>query len=111
MQPRYVTLTSSGISPWQLTNWQGNPPMQIGFAITVASLSSQYLVEVTLADPTLVYPSTVTTVFSASAIGGPVTSSLGQIASISTCPVAAWRLNVSSTGGSVHVAALQAGIG
>lgn len=112
MQPRYVTLSSSGVSPWQLTNWQGDPPMMLGFGIAVASLSSQYSLQVTMDDPTNVYPSSAgPTVFSASAIGGPVTSSQNQIASISTCPVAAWRVTNSSTGGTVTVTVLQVGIG
>ena len=111
MQPIYVTLSSSGSSPWKLTNWQGNPPQQIGFAVTVASLSSQWQIDVTLADPTNTYPSSVTTVFQASQVGGPAASSINGIGSISTCPVAAWRLTNNSTGGSVHVAALQVGTG
>lgn len=112
MQPRYITVTSSGSSPWQLTNWHGFPPMQLGFGIRVASLSSQYQIDVTLDDPTSTYPSSAgPTVFSASAIGGPVTSSQNQIAGISTCPIAAWRVTNNSTGGSVAVSVLQAGIG
>lgn len=112
MQPIYVTQTSSGSSPWKLVNWDGYPPMQIGFGIRVASLSSQYQIDVTMDDPSNTYPSSAgPTVFSASAIGGPVTSSQNQIASISTCPIAAWRVTNNSTGGAVTVTALQAGIG
>lgn len=111
MQPVYVTLSSSGSSPWKLTNWQGYPPMQIGFAVTVASLSSTWQIDVTLADPSSTFSSTAVTVFGASQVGGPAASSIGAIGSISTCPIAAWRLTNNSTGGSVHVAALQAGIG
>lgn len=86
--------------------------MQIGFGIRVSSLSSQYQIDVTLDDPTGTYPSSAgPTVFSASAIGGPVTSSQNQIASISTCPVAAWRLTNNSTGGTVTASILQSGIG
>lgn len=111
MQPRYLTISSSGVSPWQLTNWQGNPPMHIGFGILVSALSSQYALQVTMDDPTNVYPSSAgPTVFSASAIGGPVTSSQNQIGSITT-PIAARRITNNSTGGTVTVTALQAGIG
>jgi hypothetical protein len=110
MQPRYITLSSSGSSQWQLTNWQGMPPMMIGFGIRVSALSSTYQLDVTLDDPTGVFPSSAgPTIFSASAIGGPVTSSQNQIASVSTCPIAAWRLTNNSTSGSVTVTALQAG--
>jgi hypothetical protein len=85
--------------------------MQIGFGIRVASLSSQYQIDVTMDDPTNTYPSSAgPTIFSASAIGGPVTSSVNQIASISTCPIAAWRLTSNSTAGTVTVTALQSGI-
>lgn len=112
MQPRYVSVSSSGSSPWQLTNWHSKPPMMLGFGIRVASLSSQYQIDVTMDDPTNVFPSSAgPTVFSASAIGGPLTSSANQIASISTCPIAAWRLTNSSTGGIVTVTALQVGLG
>ncbi|MBR1298552.1 hypothetical protein [Bradyrhizobium sp. AUGA SZCCT0042] len=111
MQPVYVTLSSSGSSPWRLTNWHGNPPMSIGFAVTVASLSSTWQLDVMMVDPTNTYPSTVSTVFQASQVGGPAASSTNGIGAISTCPIAAWRLTNNSTGGAVHVAALQVGIG
>jgi len=85
--------------------------MQIGFGIRVSALST-YQIEVTLDDPTGIYPSSAgPTIFSASAIGGPVTSSQNQIGAISNCPIAAWLLTNNSTGGAVTVAAVQAGIG
>jgi len=111
MQPVYATLSSSGSSPWRLTNWHVTAPMIIGFAVTVASLSSTWQIDVQLADPGNTYPSTVNTVFQASQVGGPAASSVNGIGSISTCPIAAWRLTNNSTGGAVHVAALQVGIG
>jgi hypothetical protein len=111
MQPIYITLSSSGSTPWKLTNWHSGPSMQIGFAITVAGLSSTWQLDVMLADPTSVFPSTVSTVFQASQVGGPAASSINAIGAISTVPIAAWRLTNNSTGGSVHVAALQVGIG
>lgn len=85
--------------------------MNIGFGILVASLSSQYTIQVTMDDPTGVFPSSAgPTVFSASAVGGPVVASSNQIGVI-TQPIAAWRLNNSSTSGTVTVTVLQAGIG
>jgi len=74
--------------------------------------SAQYHIDVTMDDPTKTYPSSAgPTVSSASAIGGPITSSVNQIAAISTCPIAAWRITNNSTAGSVTVTALQVGIG
>jgi len=111
LQPIYVTITSSGSTPWKLTNWYGYPPMSIGFAVTVASLSSRWQIDVMLADPTGTFPSTVSTVFQASQVGGPAASSINGLGSISTCPIAAWRLTNNSTGGSVHAAVLESGVG
>ena len=75
MQPIYITLSSSGFSPWKLTNLAGPCAQQIGFGIRVTSLSSQYQIDVTTDDPTDVFPSSaVPTIFSASAIGGPATA-------------------------------------
>jgi len=112
MQPRYVTVSSSGSSPWQLVNWHA-VPINIGFASRAASLSSQYQIDITLDDPTGTYPSSAgPTVFlsSQAAGGGIALSSLGGIGVI-TQPIAAWRITNHSTGGSVTVTALQAGIG
>lgn len=111
MQPRYLTLSSSGSTNWQTVNWNGESPMMIGFAITAASLSSTWQLDVTLADQSGTFPSTVSTVFQASQVGGPAASSINGIGAISTCPIAAWRLTNNSTGGSVHVAALMQGVG
>jgi hypothetical protein len=112
MQPIYVTVTSSGSSPWKLVNWH-TTPINIGFASKVASLSSQYQIDITMDDPTNTYPSSAgPTVFlsSQAAGGGIALSSLGGIGVI-TQPIAAWRVTNNSTGGTVTVTALQAGIG
>lgn len=111
MQPRYLTLSSSGSTSWQVVNYQGDSPMMIGFAVTAASLSSLWQLDVTLADQSGTYPSSVSTVFQASQVGGPAGSSINGIGAISTVPIAAWRLTNNSTGGSVHVAAVMQGIG
>jgi hypothetical protein len=111
MQPRYVTVSSSGSSPWQIVNWHSTP-INIGFASLVSGLSSQYQIDVTLDDPSGVYPSSAgPTVFlsSQAAGGGIALSSVGGLGVI-TQPIAAWRLTNNSTGGSVTVTALQAGI-
>lgn len=112
MQPIYVTQTSSGSSPWKLVNWHVTP-INIGFASRVASLSSQYQIDVTLDDPFGTYPSSAgPTIFlsSQAAGGGIALSSIGGIGVI-TQPIAAWRVTNNSTGGTVTVTALQAGIG
>lgn len=112
MQPRYVTVTSSGVSAWQPVNWHVTP-INIGFASRVASLSSQYQIDVTMDDPFGTYPSSAgPTVFLSSqcAGGGIALSSIGGIGVI-TQPIAAWRITNNSTGGSVTVTVLQAGIG
>lgn len=111
MQPRYVTVSSSGSSPWQPTNWDGRSPMHIGFGILTSALSSRYEIDVTMDDPTATFPSSAgPTVFSASAIGGPIISSANQIGNVTT-PIAAWRLTNTSTGGIVTVSWLELGIG
>jgi hypothetical protein len=38
MQPNYVTLASSGSSPWQWVNWHANP-FSLGFAVRTNELS------------------------------------------------------------------------
>ncbi|NPU12041.1 hypothetical protein HL666_14815 [Bradyrhizobium sp. 83002] len=110
MMPNYVTAASGNISPWRLVNWH-TTPINIGFGILVSGLSSQYTLQVTFDDPTNVYPSSAgPTVFSASAVSAIVTSSMNQ-AGVITQPIAAWRINNTSTAGVVTATALQAGIG
>jgi hypothetical protein len=110
MQPITVTLSSSGSSPWKLTNWYSAPPMQIGFQITAASLTSNWQLDVTLSDPSSTFPSSTITVLQASQVGGPAGSSISGVGAISTCPIAAWRLTMSSTSGAVQAVALQSGV-
>jgi hypothetical protein len=111
MQPITVTLSSSGSSPWKLTNWHNNPPMEIGFAVTGSGLTGTVQLDVTLQDPSSVYPSTTLTVFQASQVGGPAASSVSFVGSISTVPIAAWRITQNASAGSVQATALQVGIG
>lgn len=112
MQPRYVTVTSSGSSPWQLTNWHGSETFQISFSGRTNALSSNWQIDVTLDDPTGVYPSSAGTplVLASSAFGGPAAGSSNAAGSI-IVPIAAWRVTNSSTGGTVTVTVLQNGIG
>jgi hypothetical protein len=109
MQPRYVTQSSSGSSPWQIVGWYSTP-INIGFAVRVASLSSTWQIDVTMDDPSNTFPSSAgPTVFQSSQVGGPAGSSVNAIGAI-TQPIAAWRVTNNSTGGSVTATCLQAGI-
>src|SRR5262245_3511706 len=111
VQPIAVTVTSSGSSPWKLTNWQ-IAPFAISFAGRASALSSNWQIDVTLDDPSNVYPSTAGTplVLASSAVGGPAIASSNAVGVI-TQPIAAWRVTNTSTGGIVTVTALQAGVG
>lgn len=110
MQPQYVTVTSSGSSPWQLVNWHATP-INLGVAVRVASLSSTWQIDVTMDDPTGTYPSSAgPTIFQSSQVGGPAGSSTNAIGSISQ-PIAAWRLTNNSTGGTATATVVQSGIG
>lgn len=110
MQPRYVTVTSSGSSPWQTVNWHVTP-VNIGFAVRTSALSSNWQLDVTMDDPGTVYASSAgPTIFQSSQVGtlnGGSSNAIGAV----TQPIAAWRLTLSSTGGTATVTALQAGIG
>jgi hypothetical protein len=110
MQPISVTQSSSGSTPWKLTNWWNDPPQQIGFQVTATGLSSNWQIDCTLSDPSSTFPSSTITVIQASQIGGPAASSVSGIGSISTCPIAAWRVTLNSSTGSVQVVGLQQGV-
>lgn len=112
MQPIYVTVTSTGSSPWKLTNWHAGT-FNISFAARVASLSSQFQLDITFDDPTSVYPSSAgpTIFLSSQAAGGGIALSSVNAIGVITQPIAAWRVTNNSTGGTVTVTALQSGIG
>jgi hypothetical protein len=112
MQPIYVTLSSSGSSPWKVPNWQATP-QQFGFQANSTG-GSNFQVDATLEDPTLSYPnpnsSTPTTFTLATASSTAATPLVTGITSIA---IAAWRLTVntpSSAGAKVTLIGLQAGI-
>jgi hypothetical protein len=109
MQPITVTLSSSGSSPWKLTNWWNDPPQQIGFQITGSGLNGTVQIDVTLQDPSSTYPSSTITVLQASQVGGPAASSVSYVGAISTCPIAAWRITQNASGFS-QATALQQGV-
>lgn len=115
MQPRTTaTLTSSGSTPWLLTNWHANP-MNLGVAVTVATsvtISSQCQIDVTFGDPTAVYPTTLT-VFQSSQIAGSsaVAASSANFCGIISAPIAALRLTSNSSTVVASLTVLQSGIG
>jgi hypothetical protein len=113
MQPIYVTLSSSGSSPWKLANWHSTPQM-FGFQANSTG-GSNFQIDATLEDPTGVYPNpnssaptTFTLVTASSTAATPLVTGLTSLA------IAAWRLTVntpSSAGAKVTLVGLQAGIG
>src|SRR5262249_8081610 len=112
MQPRYVTVTSSGSSPWQTTNWHITP-FKITFSGRASGLRSNWQLDVTMDDPSGVYPSTAGAplIFGASQISSALGVTSSNVIGSITVPITAWRVTNSSTGGAITVTALQAGIG
>jgi hypothetical protein len=111
MQPIYVTVTSSGSSPWKLLNWHSDGLMSIGYGVRTSGLTSTWQIDVTMDDPTNIFPSSAgPTIFQSSqltnGIAGGSSNAIGSI----TTPIAAWRVTNNSTAGTVTVTALQSGI-
>lgn len=114
MQPQYVTLTSSGSSPWKLANWHSHSLQQFGFAV-LSTGGSNWQIDLALEDPTLVFPnpnSSTPTAFPL--ITASSTTAANQLTGFSSFSIAAFRLTLnapSSVGAKVTLAAVQAGIG
>jgi hypothetical protein len=112
MQPIYVTLSSSGSSPWKQTNWHSTP-QEISFTV-LSTGGSSWAIDITYEDPTGTYPSprsSAPTSFALST-GGSSNQSISLPSSMK--PIAGYRFNlnsVSSVGASVTLIALQTGIG
>ncbi len=107
--PTYVTVTSSGSSPWISVDWLANP-VNIGIAVRTSSLSSNWQVDVTMDDPFGTFPSSAgPTTFLSSQVGTLTGGSTNAVGSI-LIPIAALRLTVPSTGGSATMTVLQAGV-
>jgi hypothetical protein len=112
MQPVYITQTSSGSSPWHLANWHATGPQQFGFAV-LSTGGSSGTIDVTMEDPTNVYPSpnsSTPTAFVLATWGAAATAVTG----LTSFSIAAYRLTVnslSSVGARVTLATVQAGIG
>ena len=112
MQPIYVTLTSTGSSPWKLANWQSNGLQQFGFAV-LSTGGSSGTIDIAMEDPTNVYPSpnsSLPTAFAFATWGASATLLTG----FSSFSIAAYRISMntqSSVGAKVTLATVQAGIG
>lgn len=112
MQPVYLTLSSTGSSPWKLTNWQCTGPMNIGVSV-VGNSTSTWQIDYTVDDPSGAYPNPTLGASSPTVFSSMNGSSTATYATFST-PVAAIRLTMnalSSAGGKVTASILQAGIG
>jgi hypothetical protein len=108
-QPIYLTLSSSGPSPWKVPNWQATP-QQISFAV-LSTGGSSWPIDVAFEDPINTYPNSSTpTSFTV------LTGSSNQFVSLGTSavPIAAYRFNFnvpSSAGAKATLVMNQAGIG
>jgi hypothetical protein len=113
MQPVYITQTSSGSSPWKLTNWHCDGPMNIAVSVVGDGVST-WQIDYTVDDPSGSYPnptlgSSGVTIYSTT--NGSSTATYAAF----TTPVAAIRLTVNAIsslgGGHVTATILQSGIG
>jgi hypothetical protein len=114
VQPIYVTVTSSGSSPWKLANWHATGPQQFGFAV-LSTGGSNWQIDVAMEDPTNVFPSPNSSLPTAfPLITASSTSAANQITGLTSIAIAAWRLTLnalSSVGAKVVLATVQSGIG
>jgi hypothetical protein len=112
--PIYVTLTSSGSSPWKLANVHVTSVQQFGFQVNSTG-GSNFQIDATLEDPTGVFPnpnSSSPTTFTLATASS--TAATPFVVGISSIAIAAWRLTLntpSSAGAKVTLAAIQTGVG
>lgn len=112
MQPIYLTLSSSGSSPWKTTNWHSNGLQQFGFAI-LSTGGSSGTIDIAMEDPQGVYPSpnsSLPTAFVFATWGASAT----LLSGFSSFAIAAFRVTMntqSSAGAKVILATVQSGIG
>jgi hypothetical protein len=111
MMPIYVTLSSSGSSPWKLTNWHCTP-QQISFAV-LSTGGSSWAISFTFEDPSGAYPSPNSSAPTGFTL---LAGSSNQFITIgaSIAPIAGYQFSLnapSSAGAKVTLVELQAGIG
>lgn len=112
MQPIYLVLTSSGSSPWRVTNWHCSGPMNIGVSV-VGNSTSAWQIDYTVDDPSGTYPNPTLGASGVTVYSTTSGSSTATYAAFTT-PVAAIRLTMnalSSAGGKVTASILQSGVG
>lgn len=119
--PFLIGTSSVGGTQWKLTNWYGQPPMQIGAALVFSTSANGVTgqIDLTMDDPTQVFPNgAVPTVFNSTAHGSVAASTntwgIVNLDVNTLTPVAAWRLTITSSSsgaGTVSATVMQAGIG
>ena len=116
MQPIYVTLSSTGSSPWKIVNWDC-APQEISFAV-ISTGGSSYFISATLEDPNGTYPSPVSSAPTAFTIFTGSSNALFSLGSSTTGPltepIAAYQFTLnsqSSIGAKVTLVTLQSGVG
>lgn len=116
MQPIYITLTSTGSSPWKVPNWHAEP-MQLTFSV-ISSGGSSYFVSATLEDPSFTYRSPVSSAPTPFTLFTGSSNALFTLGSTATAPVLSpiagyqFTLNTqSSVGAPVTLVVLQSGVG
>jgi hypothetical protein len=111
MQPHYLTLSSSGSSPWQTAGWMVTP-QQISFAV-ISTGGSSWAISICYEDPSGTYPSPNSSAPTAFTL---LAGSSNQVVTVgaSIAPIAGYMFSLnapSSAGAKVTFVSLQAGIG
>jgi hypothetical protein len=105
-----VTVGTNGIgaSRWIALNYQGNPPMNVGFAVQLVSGSCNFTIQYTYDNPnSLPAGMSEPLAFASEDIAGASATDDGSI----LFPIAAIRLLVNSGTGTTRTRIIQAGIG
>jgi len=108
-QPTYLTLSSSGSTPWQITNWRGHTPFNL--SIDVVSTGT-WVCDCTLDDPTnqFLSPSSAAPHVIASSFFGTSSGAAANGTITFLNQMVAWRVTANSTG-VTRVSALERGVG
>lgn len=116
MQPVYITLSSTGSSPWKLTNWQ-TTPVEMSFAV-ISTGGSSWFISATLEDPTGTYPNPNSSAPTAFTIATGSSNAMFVLGSTATAPfgspIAAYQFTLntqSSAAAKVTLVTMQSGIG